>query len=534
MLQKMLIDYDSSVPDRSYVATFWDDMYLTGRYPPIIHSNPYLLLHNDDKIANDTPTSQLTRVTQILLATAKFVGDTRLQHLKPDLVKGSPLDATQYSQLFGTRIPRPDRDEMFIDNNSRHVLVLRKNKRFTVEILRHDNTPLPAAEIVSQLRHIFSATANHVESPFDIGAFTGGEREPWAAFRTKVKKYDYVNRATFDDIETAIVCVALEDYKPKNMHDAALQSFHGYGKNRWFDKTNIWIAFNDGTVGYNFEHSPVDGHTVVRYVSDVHADKSASSDAVAAVASQQQGSKTARELRLNLTRAMDAEIVEAGKKHIEFVNSNDHVLASFTDFGGDFIKQSKISPDGFVQMAYQLAYYRRYGKNASTYESCSTKNFLAGRTETIRSVTDESADLCRSFDKSGKDDRARLLRAAAAAHVERAKLAQQGLGVDRHLYALRHLAEKKAEQDGSSVPLIFKDKGYPTLSTSVLSTSNLGSVPSLKVFGFGAVCEQGYGFGYGINPEDIPLTISSWKKDTQGMKDLVHQALNDFKNAVKP
>lgn len=47
------------------------------------------------------------------------------------------------------------------------------------------------------------------------------------------------------------------------------------------------------------------------------------------------------------------------------------------------------SPDAFVQMAYQAAYYSLYGRVESTYEPAMTKAFLHGRTEAIRSVTPE-------------------------------------------------------------------------------------------------------------------------------------------------
>lgn len=47
------------------------------------------------------------------------------------------------------------------------------------------------------------------------------------------------------------------------------------------------------------------------------------------------------------------------------------------------------SPDAYVQMAYQAAYYSLYGKVESTYEPAMTKAFLHGRTEAIRSVTPE-------------------------------------------------------------------------------------------------------------------------------------------------
>ena len=36
--------------------------------------------------------------------------------------------------------------------------------------------------------------------------------------------------------------------------------------NRWYDKLQI-IVTADGAAGINFEHTGVDGHTVLRYVS---------------------------------------------------------------------------------------------------------------------------------------------------------------------------------------------------------------------------------------------------------------------------
>lgn len=49
------------------------------------------------------------------------------------------------------------------------------------------------------------------------------------------------------------------------------------------------------------------------------------------------------------------------------------MVFDFEDFGNRAIKGLKMSPDGFVQMAYQLAYFRHHSGFSSTYESCMVK-----------------------------------------------------------------------------------------------------------------------------------------------------------------
>lgn len=71
---------------------------------------------------------------------------------------------------------------------------------------------------------------------------------------------------------------------------------------------------------------------------------------------------------------------------------NDHQLANlvFGDYGKGLIKKFGVSPDAFVQMAIQLAYYKMYGTCRPTYESSQTRKYAFGRTETTRSVSNES------------------------------------------------------------------------------------------------------------------------------------------------
>jgi Choline/Carnitine o-acyltransferase len=51
---------------------------------------------------------------------------------------------------------------------------------------------------------------------------------------------------------------------------------------------------------------------------------------------------------------------------------------------------AKTSPDAFLQMVLQLAWYKTRGTFTATYETALTRMFHQGRTETIRTLTTES------------------------------------------------------------------------------------------------------------------------------------------------
>ena len=48
-----------------------------------------------------------------------------------------------------------------------------------------------------------------------------------------------------------------------------------------------------------------------------------------------------------------------------------------------------------LRQAIQLAHYKVFGHCAATYEAASTRSFLHGRTETVRSCTLESLEFCQ-------------------------------------------------------------------------------------------------------------------------------------------
>ena len=63
-------------------------------------------------------------------------------------------------------------------------------------------------------------------------------------------------------------------------------------------------------------------------------------------------------LHWSLDAAAVGALEEAKKDLDERVQDLDLVVLRFDDFGKDFVKSQKMSPDGFLQLALQLAFYK--------------------------------------------------------------------------------------------------------------------------------------------------------------------------------
>jgi len=176
-----------------------------------------------------------------------------------------------------------------------------------------------------------------------------------------------------------------------------------------------------------------------------------------------------------------------------------------------------------------------------------TKAYLHGRTEAIRSVQTESVDFIKAYySEATASQKVAALRKACERHVHLTKEAAQGMGQDRHLYALYCLLRRELDanqstlEDGvakldvndkpeatfTKMPKIFSDPGWRTLNTSILSTSNCGN-PALRLFGFGPVAADGYGMGYIIKEDRLSFCASSKHLQTPRFLDTLKKYLLD-------
>lgn len=104
---------------------------------------------------------------------------------------------------------------------------------------------------------------------------------------------------------------------------------------------------------------------------------------------------TPKKLEWNLTPTLRAGVRYAETRISDLICQNDCQALEFKGYGKNFITSHGMSPDAFVQMAFQAAWFGLYGRTDCVYEPAMTKAFLHGRTEAIRSVQPESVDFTK-------------------------------------------------------------------------------------------------------------------------------------------
>jgi carnitine O-acetyltransferase len=554
VLQKELEKYAED--KSSYIEQWWDESYLSASDSVVLNLNPFFILEDDP-----TPSrgNQLMRTASLILASLTFIHDLRQGVLPPDEVRGTPLDMFQYTRLFGTsRIPTEDGCQMSSTPNSRHIVVMRRGQIYWFDAIdEKDQSLLTERALLTNLQAILK-DADQTESlhvaEYAMGVLSTENRKTWSQCRDILKSHSH-NARCLEVIDTALFVVCMDDTEPEdaaqlcnNMLCGTYQLQDGVQvgtcTNRWYDKLQIIVCAN-GAAGINFEHTGVDGHTVLRYVADVYTElimrfaKSINSATKSLFKAQtspyarggagKKNEKTVDEQQAQaiiratspkkLEWALDDRLTDAIRfaetRLSDLICQNECQVMEFNEYGKNFITRHKFSPDAFVQMAFQAAYFTLYGRCETTYEPAMTKAFLHGRTEAIRTVQPASYDFVKTFTskKAKTAEKIEKLRKACEAHTKLSRACAGGKGFDRHLYGLKCLTQElldggKLKGTLEQMPELFRDAGYSTINHTVLSTSNCGN-PALRLFGFGPVAPDGFGLGYIIKDDAISVCAAS-------------------------
>lgn len=196
--------------------------------------------------------------------------------------------------------------------------------------------------------------------------------------KCSVCRYEGVNRVSLSTIDTAAFLLVLDDLAPPTVTARASALLTGDGSNRWFDKALSVVAFNDGHVGFNAEHSWADALVVAHMweltVMSNKADREGGYDADGHCARVGRDVDPdvfwPKKLKWDIPRGgqLQEAVTAALVKNAKSIADVDLQVVQFLDFGKGKVKQMRMSPDSFVQMAMQLAFFRdQNGKFGLTY-----------------------------------------------------------------------------------------------------------------------------------------------------------------------
>ncbi|MGH3627093.1 MAG: choline/carnitine O-acyltransferase, partial [Sciscionella sp.] len=364
-------------------------------------------------------------------------------------------------------------------------------------------------ELATGLHSILAAAAAQDGPGDSVGHLTTKARAQWAASRRALIEHHPDNGAALEEIETALFCLCLERDTPVDALAASDALLHGDTANRWFDKALSFIVFADGTAGLNGEHCRLDGTTIVSLIDALAAEPAEEHSRRSGARAQ--GTPRVVPLEFALDADLRADIAEAGAAFADYAADTTTTAVALEGFGAEAIKALRVSPDAFVQLAYQLAHHRAKGCLGATYESIATRQYRHGRTEAMRVVTPEIVTFVAAMeDPSATAKRRRAaMRAAAEKHVARAKECQAGQAPEQHLWELQLIQRRRGAELGvDAAPALYDSPGWRIMREDYLSTS---SVPSANVqyFGFGSTSGRCIGIGYALLATEFHLYLST-------------------------
>lgn len=489
---------------RNWIYEWWNDTAYLSYRDPIVPYVSYFYSHRDDRRRRN-PAQRAAAITSAVL---EFKTQVDNRSLEPEYMRRLPISMESYQWMFNAcRVPgeKVDYPIKYSHKDHNYIIVIRKNQFFKV-MHELDGQQLNAAELEKQFRRIYE----RAEKVPAVGALTTENRDVWASARSVLFSAHPSNATALETIQASSFVVCLDDAAPVTLEERAHQYWHGDGCNRWFDKPLQFVVNDNGTSGFVGEHSMMDGTPTHRLNDHTNmliftnkldlTDPSTRSDLPEPVA-----------LKFNISAEMDQAIDRAIINHRSLIGQHELKVQAFQGYGKGLIKKFKCSPDAYVQMIIQLAYHKMYGVNRPTYESAATRRFQQGRTETCRSVSDESVAFCNAMaDPEVSPERCvKALRVAIDAHVKYITDASDGKGVDRHLFGL-----KKCLKEGEELPALYKDRAYGYSSTWYLSTSQLSS-EYFNGYGWSQVVDEGFGIAYMINENRHVVSSSNAIRPTK-------------------
>nr|CAB3233585.1 carnitine O-palmitoyltransferase 1, liver isoform-like [Phallusia mammillata] len=464
--------------------------------------------------------------------------------LVQDLV---PICCHRYRYLFAcNRIPGQAMDDLKTYDSPRHIIIFRKGLMFSVDMYATDETGkqsiLSPPEIQTILENIIKETADVEGVQWNPAVFTAQNRTVWAQEREKLLAHPR-NSAFLQEVESAIFHLVLEDTKPKDLSEECHANLFGNGFSRWLDKSLTCVIHENGLSGGNVEHATADATLTSRVLEYIWARSKYDDQGNAFCPEASHHAVLPVPSKIDWDLSSFRSAIPKYEETFQQIAMNLDAHALKLNHGKGAIKKLRVSPDSFMQMALQLAFYRMNKKVPKTYETAMTRFFKYGRTETIRTPSKHSLAFTQAMDDPNvpRSECIKHLKTAMAYHHQYKLESMNGLGADRHMFGLIVAAKFAGVK-----PKLFETKiltDYDQLSTSQAPfifdkkiSKNMDVYPAGGAFS--PLRDDGYGVFYLFLGENFTtIHITSYRScpetDSKLFGEKLLEALEDMKQLLK-
>ncbi|PIC25391.1 hypothetical protein B9Z55_018343 [Caenorhabditis nigoni] len=539
---------------KNYLSDWWKEVVYMRYRDSLIRTN----VGCADVIYQKTTSNQAARAAYVTLNRQHFCNDIfKSEKMNPVSLGGIPLCAQQYAEYYRTlRIPSETSDKMIRLPGAKHIAVYHKGCWYKIDIF-HGKRMIKASELEKSFQMILDAKDHKSQSGEKyLSAMTIGPRDLWARIRNEKFSKGGVNQESLTFIENSLEIVFLDEEErffdendSKKYGREYARALHGDGYMLWCDKPSVYIFSKNGRFSSNAEHSPCDAmiyvqvREYIKYHEEFEHPYGPDGHCVGSIEHVPHPERLCWDMDQETLDAID-EAYKASK-HVAEDFSNANVV--FTEYGKDFMKKARVSPDAYIQMALQMAYFKDQGKFEQTYEPAVMRLFKEGRTETVRSCSIWSCDFVRTMLKKDVGSKKKLekLKEACDHHQDYYRNAMAGKGVDRHLFAL-YVVARYLEIKVPFLDNVFKRNW--SLSTSqtpqhqmVEYAKALNKEPSLFWPAGGFACPDGSNYGVcytiGTTGDRMSFHVTTWNsmENTDADRFLKHilESLREIREVVE-
>ena len=390
-----------SEQNTNWASKVWVNQSFLQNRQSLLYTNE--IRRSVDKLSWSTQNQMLTVISQYVSDLLQFWEDIKQQRVPQDYVGDMPQCMDQFKRIMGVhRKSLPKKDNWRSTRYSKHIIVMHAGHMFEMRVYdKKGDYPISREAIFNGLSQIVSYPIEEAYSGA-IGTVTALDRDNWYCIREEMKR-SKLNINSLKSVEECLFGLCIDEALSENSENVMNQTTYGDHRedfknfNRWFDLGLQCVFSKDGHFSWITEQSIFDGSIIPQpqhaHTIDRAVNKSTKTSRTLVQLIKWEHSKTT------------ISNIERGKKDlINLLEKTDSYLYEFTGFGQDFLGKHCLHPDGLVQQAIILSYYKLYNRLDPIIQPISLRRYREGRMEHPRIVTCENKKFVEAMSSRNLDD----------------------------------------------------------------------------------------------------------------------------------